>query len=128
MAEAVLRHYAGKYFDVVSAGLDPHPIHPLALKTLERANISTQGLIPKSVSQFLGKVEIDTAIIVCAKAQESCPRIYPFAREVLYWPFDDPAAATGSQEQQADVFQRVFNEIDQQVATWLTAENVPFER
>lgn len=42
---------------------------------------------------FLGKVKIDCAIGVCDPIEADCPRIFPFALNILQWPFEDPAAA-----------------------------------
>lgn len=87
MAEALLRHEAGDLFEACSAGLEPKSVHPMTLQVLKEAGISADGLYAKGTSEFLGKRSIRHAIIVCDKAQQSCPRIYPFANNTLYWPF-----------------------------------------
>ena len=43
------------------------------------------------------------------------PRVYPFANRTLYWPFDDPATASGTPEAQLAVFRRVREEIADRV-------------
>ncbi len=119
MAEAILRHEAGDRFEPCSAGLEPKPVNPLTLQVLEEAGIDTAGLRSKSTSEFLGRVSIHYAIFVCDKAQQSCPRIYPFALQSLYWPFEDPAAFQGSSMQQVAKFRAVRDQIRTQIQTWL---------
>jgi arsenate reductase len=60
------------------------------------------------------------AIIVCAQASRECPRIYPALGEVLHWPFDDPAATTGTEEAQLAEFRRVRDEIGERLRAWLS--------
>ena len=121
MAEALLRHAAGDRFQACSAGLEPKPINPLTLRVLEEAGVATDGLRSKDASEFLGRVSVHCAIFVCDKAQQSCPRIYPFALQSLYWPFEDPAAFHGSTEEKLAKFREVRDQIDHQIHVWLRA-------
>ena len=122
MAEALLRHRAGDRYEVCSAGLDPTEIHPLTLKVLAERGIDTSKLRPKSVSEFLGRAAVKQAIIVCERAQQRCPRIFPFALENLYWPFEDPAAFNGTEEQRLAKFRQVCDHINMRLEVWLKEE------
>jgi arsenate reductase len=119
MGEAILRHRAGECFEVHSAGMEPKGVNPFTLRVLEERNISTAGLSSKSTMEFLGRTRVRYAIIVCDNAQRACPRIQPFATETLFWPFDDPAAATGSESTRLAEFRRVRDEIDARITAWL---------
>ena len=96
MAEALLRHHAGDRFEVCSAGLDPTEIHPLARQVLKEIGVDTTPLHAKGLEHYLAKVSVQFAIVVCEKTQAQCPRLYPFAQQTLFWPFEDPAAFRGS--------------------------------
>jgi arsenate reductase len=61
------------------------------------------------VSEFL-QAKIETVITVCGHADEACP-IFPGQANRHHWPFDDPARATGTDEEKLAVFRRVRNEI-----------------
>ena len=122
MAEALLRKYAGDRFDACSAGMEPKGIHPLTERVLREMGIDTSPLHSKDLRTFLGKVSIQHAIVVCEKAQQTCPRFYPFALNNLYWPFDDPAAFEGSHAAQLEKFREVRDQIDQRIQTWLRDE------
>jgi arsenate reductase len=123
MAEAILRRHADDRFEACSAGLRPRSeIHPLTLRVLNEVGLDTEGLCTKAVEIYLAKVPVQHAVIVCEKAQESCPRIYPFAMETLYWPFEDPAAFEGSEEERLEKFRDVRDAIDERITTWLDTE------
>lgn len=119
MAEALLRKLAGDRFDVASVGLDPTEVHPLTHHVLAEVGIDTSGLTAKGAKEFLGKVSVRHAIIVCAQAEARCPRVFPFTLEVLSWPFDDPTRTEGSPELRLARFRRVRDEIEGRLREWL---------
>ncbi len=122
MAEALLRARGGERYEALSAGMEPKGVHPFTLRVLEEIDVPTAGLESKHVSQFLGHIQVHVLIVVCDGANESCPRIFPGMRERLFWPFDDPASATGIEAERLEVFRRVRDEIDQRIRTWLATE------
>jgi len=120
MAEAILCARASNRFDTASAGMEPKGVHPLTLQVLQEAGIDTDGLHSKPSSDFLGKVTVRFAIVVCERANQHCPRIYPFATRTLYWPFDDPAAFEGSETAKLEKFREVRDQIAARIDEWLT--------
>lgn len=124
MAEALLRHHAGDRFEALSAGLDPTEIHPLTLQVLEEDGIDTKELRAEGLDRYMAKVTVQYAIVVCEKTQAQCPRLYPFAQQVLYWPFEDPAAFTGSAAEQLETFRDVRDQIDARLLAWLSEVRV----
>ncbi len=71
----------------------------------------------KSVDEFAGQ-EFDIVVTVCDHAKESCP-VFPGAKELLHWPFDDPADAVGNDEEQMKFFRRVREEIEERISRFL---------
>jgi arsenate reductase len=61
---------------------------------------------PKELKQYLGKIHFGIIITVCAKAEKTCPTI-PEASTRLYWPFEDPAAFRGTEEEKIAKFREV---------------------
>lgn len=109
LAEALWRHEAGDRYEVASAGTAPKGVHPLTLRVLEEAGISTAGLRSKHVRDVDSR-DFDLVITVCDSARESCPVLSgSFERE--HWPFEDPAAATGSEVEVLPLFRRVRDAI-----------------
>ena len=109
MAEAILRHDAGDRFEVVSAGVDPRGVHPLAIDAMSRVGIDISGATSKPVSMFLGQ-RFDYVITLCDRARSTCP-VFPGGAQTLHWGLDDPAEATGSPEERAAAFDRVLTEV-----------------
>lgn len=118
MAEALARRHGGDRFDVYSAGITPGVLNPLTVRVMEEIGVDMSGYYAKSVDEYLGKEQFAYVITVCAKAEQSCP-IFPGVTVRLHWSFDDPAAASGSDEERLLVFRRVRNEIDVKVQAWL---------
>lgn len=77
MAEAILRARRAMCMKSPVRALSPRGVHPFTLEALEEVGISGDGLRSKSSGEFLGKVSVRFAIIVCEKANAMCP---PFIR------------------------------------------------
>jgi len=118
MAEALLRRHAGGRFEVYSAGIEPSEINPLAVQVLSEIGIDASGQWAKSVELFRGKMHFDYVITVCSNAEERCP-VFADTAIRLHWPFDDPAAPQGSDEEKLAGFRRVRDRIEERIVTWL---------
>lgn len=122
MAEGILRHIAGDRFEALSAGLDPREeVHPMAIEVMKEVGIDISGQKPKPVSDFLGKETIFYIIVVCSKAHQTCPRIWPGLGDNnrYYWPLTDPSEADGTKNERLEVFRRVRNEIRAKLDDWI---------
>ena len=106
MAEALLRRHGGDRFEVSSAGTEPRGVNPLTLRVLDEAGIDASWAHSKSVNEFLGE-RFDYVITVCDQARQACP-VFPGVHESLHWGYEDPAEATGTDEERLTVFRRVF--------------------
>ena len=119
MAEGFLRAYHGDEYDVHSAGTDPKDeVHPLAVRAMAEVGIDISGQRPKSLSKYLGRAPVRHVLIVCDRANATCPRIWPFALTRDYLPFDDPAEFAGPADEAIDLFRRVRDEIAQAMRAW----------
>ena len=119
MAEALLRKHAGERFEVVSAGLEPTTVHPLTVRVLNEIGVDVSGQQAKGLDGILGKANFQLAIIVCERTQKNCPHIFPFALQRLDWPFEDPAEARGTEEEQLQKFRDVRDQIEARILDWL---------
>ena len=110
LAEGILREAAGDIITVASAGSKPAGyVHPLAIKAMSEIGIDISSHVSKHMNDFLAQ-PIHTVITVCGNADQACPT-FPGQVQRHHWPFDDPAHATGSEEEQMKVFRRVRDEI-----------------
>src|SRR5919108_2166452 len=114
MAEGLLRHIGGDRYEVHSGGSEPTAaVRPLAVRAMAERGIDISEQRPKLQTLFLD-YPLDYVITTCDEARESCP-VFPGRVEQIHWRFDDPATATGSEEDQLAVYRRVMREIDQRV-------------
>jgi len=118
MAEAFLRKYGGDQFEVHSAGLDPTVINPFTVKVLEEIGIDTSDQYAKSLETYLGKVHFSYLITVCSNAEERCP-IFPGMGTRIHWPFEDPAAFQGSDEEKTEKLREIRNQIEEKIKGWI---------
>jgi arsenate reductase len=120
MAEAFLKKYKADSFSVASAGTQPKSeVHPLAVQVMNEIGIDISDQRPKDIREFLGKAPVHHVIIVCDNANQSCPRVWPGAFSRTFIPFDDPAAAAGSESERLEVFRRVRDEIGEAMRKWI---------
>lgn len=118
IAEAWLRHMAPNRYQAISAGIREKPIHPFTHSVMAEVGVSTQGQRAKRLQEATSGREVDIAISVCSAADQNCPVWFKPA-QYLKWHFDDPAAATGSEQEVLQVFRRVRDEIKARIEAWL---------
>ena len=119
MTEALLRHFAGDHFDVYSAGLHPSEINPFTQKALQEIGLDMQGQYAKSLLEYWGgKFNFTYLIIVCDRAEQECP-LFPFSTHRLYWPFEDPSQAQGTDEEKTNTFRKVRDQIATKIREWI---------
>ncbi len=123
MAEAFLKKYAGDYFEVYSAGFQQRPIHPYTVKVMNELGYDLSGQYSKDLSQYLGKIHFGIVITVCMKDQEACPTI-PGVSTRLYWPFEDPAAFQGTEEEKLAKFREMRDKINEKIKVWLKERGI----
>jgi arsenate reductase len=110
LAEGVLRAAAGDLLSVASAGSKPAGyVHPLAIRAMAEIGLDISAHRSKHLNEFLGQ-NVETVITVCDHADQACP-VFPGQVNRHHWPFDDPAHATGTDEEKLAVFRRVRDEI-----------------
>ena len=109
MAEGLLRHDAGEYFEVQSAGIKPSSVRPEAIAVMNELRIDISGHRSKPVEEFDGQ-RFDYVITVCDGARESCP-IFCGAANRLHHNFEDPAAFNGPTQERLALFRRIRDEL-----------------
>ncbi len=93
LAEALLRHQAGEFFDVASAGTAPEGLDSRTLVALQRFGLASDGLRSKPVSEFK-RQHFDFVITLCDKAWQECANFSSMG-ELIAWDFADPKLKEG---------------------------------
>ena len=117
MAEGFLKSL-DKGLEVYSAGTRPaEKVNHFAIKAMKEIGIDISNLIPENVEKYLSE-SFDYVITVCDNAKESCPIFTGKVKKQFHIGFDDPAEATGSEEEVMPVYRRVRDEIREQFQTF----------
>lgn len=118
LGEATFNHLAPPSWRALSAGSQPTgAVHPRALALLARECICTDGLYSKSWDQLPIRPEI--IITVCSHAAgETCPAyLGPVLR--THWGVDDPAHASGSDQDIDLAFMSAYRILRHRIETLL---------
>ena len=118
MAEAWLRKLAGERFEVYSAGLEPHGINPYTITVMEELGIDMSDHSSDHLDKYKGEIDFDFLITVCGNADERCP-YFPGMGTRLHWPFEDPAAFVGPEDETLAAFRTVRDQIKEKIQAWL---------
>jgi arsenate reductase len=124
LAEALLNHLGGGRFKAFSAGSSPREHqrpNPLALETLHKAGIATDGLRSKSWDEFGGPEapRMDLVITVCDNAAgEACP-YWPGQPATAHWGYADPSAVDGGESRQREAFLQTLHLMRRRLETFV---------
>jgi arsenate reductase len=110
MAEGFLKSF-DKRLEVYSAGTRPEKeINPRTVIVMRESGIDLSTNTPDHVKKYLDDA-FDFVITVCDGAKESCPVFTGDVKQQLHIGFEDPADATGTDEEVLTVYRRVRDEI-----------------
>lgn len=118
MAEAWLRHLGGDRYEVFSAGLEAHGLNPRAVQVMREAGID----ITSHSSDVIRPEILNRAtyvVTLCGHADEHCPVISNKNVIKWHWGFDDPARATGTEEEIMIQFRAVRDAIKARITQFL---------
>lgn len=110
MAEGFLRAYGGDRVEVLSAGMEPRGLNPVAVEVMRETGIDISAHRSKAFSEELART-MDYVITVCGNAEERCPLLPPRIKR-LHWPLEDPAQARGTHQEIREVFRRSRDEVE----------------
>jgi len=116
IAEAFCNKYGEGKFIAESAGLEPGRLNPYVVRAMAEVGIDISKNEIKDVSDFYREGRYYNVVVaVCSReAAERCP-IFPGAPITLHWPFEDPAAFQGTDEEIITKVRYVRDAIEQKV-------------
>ncbi len=123
MAEGLLRAIYGYLYEVYSAGIEAKDVDPRAVFVMREIGIDISAQRSKTFHEYQDMV-FDLVVTVCDRAKQACPicstpevagpgilNEQPWAKKVIHKSFEDPARATGSDEDQLNVFRQIRDDI-----------------
>ncbi|ANE48421.1 arsenate reductase [Paenibacillus swuensis] len=114
IADGFLQQLGGHKYEVKSAGLEAHGLNPRAVETMKEAGID----ISKNTSDVIDPdllADADYIITLCGHANDNCPVVRNDKAVRWHWGFDDPAKATGTEEEIKNQFRTVRDSIKKRI-------------
>ncbi len=96
-----------------SAGIEAHGKNPRAIAVMQESGVDISGQESTRVTDDM-LAQAGLVVTVCGHADEYCPQLPPGTRK-LHWPLDDPAKATGNEDDIMNVFRATRDEVRQRV-------------
>jgi len=122
MAEAIMNHKGAPHFTAYSAGSHPAGfVRPEAVRQIEAARLSTEGLHSKSWNEFSkpNAPPLSFVFTVCDNAaKEVCP-FWPGQPLTAHWGIPDPAAVQVTVEEIERAFKTAFAALDRRISLFL---------
>lgn len=109
MMQGYLNHFGNEKIKAYSAGIETHGVNPRAIKVLAEDGVDISHHTSNHVDEYRG-VNFDYLITVCDHAKENCPW-FPTDAEKLHHSFNDPAKATGTEDEILAEFRKVRDEV-----------------
>jgi arsenate reductase len=112
IAEGWARALKGDLIEPYSAGTEPKPVDPRAVKVMAEVGIDISRAASKNVGDLM-RVPFDYVVTVCSDANENCP-FFPGPAKKVHVGFDDPprlAAGAKTEEDALAHYRLVRDEI-----------------
>jgi arsenate reductase len=114
MADGFLKTLGNNKYEVKSAGLEAHGLNPRAVQVMKEAGVDISTHTSDVIDpEILNRA--DYVITLCGHADEHCPVISNKNVVKWHWGFDDPAKATGTEEEIMAKFREVRDSIKQRI-------------
>lgn len=120
MADGWAQKLLPEDWKVYSAGIETHGVNPNAIKAMNEVGIDITHHTSDLISQdILNKATL--VVTLCGDAADKCPMTPPGVRRE-HWGFEDPAKATGTEEEKWAVFQQVRDAIGARIQQFVNEE------
>ena len=113
IAEALVEQISAGSVDAASAGVNPKPLHPNAIRVLRSYGLDISGRRTKHLDEFRTQ-RFDAVITLCDRVREVCPA-FPARPELAHWSLPDPALEGPTARASYPAFERTAAELDTRI-------------
>ena len=113
MAEGWANHLGQGWVEAMSAGIEAHGKNPRAIAVMREAGVDISHQESTRVTPEM-LAQADLVVTVCGHADEHCPALPPGVRK-QHWPLEDPAKATGTEDEILARFRATRDEVRSRV-------------
>jgi ArsR family transcriptional regulator, arsenate/arsenite/antimonite-responsive transcriptional repressor / arsenate reductase (thioredoxin) len=120
MAEALANARSGGVLRAYSAGSQPKPLHPNALRVMrEEHGLDLTAHVSKHLDVFVDR-RFDWVISLCDRVREVCPQ-FPGHPETIHWSIANPAEGEADDDATYPLFQQTAAELATRIGFLLAA-------
>ena len=109
MAEGWANHLGSEWIEARSAGIEAHGKNPRAIAVMREAGVDISHQESTRVTPEM-LAWPDLVVTVCGHADEHCPVLPPGVQK-KHWPLEDPAKATGTEDEIMAKFRATRDEV-----------------
>jgi ArsR family transcriptional regulator, arsenate/arsenite/antimonite-responsive transcriptional repressor / arsenate reductase (thioredoxin) len=114
IAEALLERMSDGTVAAASAGSHPKPLHPNAVRVLQKRGVDISANRTKHLDEFLSR-RFDLVITLCDRVREVCPE-FPSHPQLVHWSVPDPALEGPSDRASYPAFERTATELETRIS------------
>lgn len=109
MAEGWANYLGQDWIEATSAGIEAHGKNPRAIAVMREAGVDISRQESTRVTPAMLE-QADLVVTVCGHADENCPAL-PTGVQKKHWALEDPAKATGTEDEIMAKFRATRDEI-----------------
>jgi arsenate reductase len=118
IADGFLKQLGGDQYEVQSAGLEAHGLNARAVQVMNEAGVDIRSHTSDVIDPEILK-NADYIITLCGHANDNCPVVHNDKAHRWHWGFDDPAKATGTEEDIMAKFREVRDAIKDRIGQFV---------
>lgn len=126
IAEALLQQQSEGTVEAASAGSNPKPLHPNAVRVMKQRGIDISTHRTKHLDEFVSQ-RFDFVITLCDRVREVCPE-FAAHPDLVHWSIPDPALEGSTERASYPAFERTASELETRIHFLLAAINEPSTR
>lgn len=121
IAEALIARMSHGVIDASSAGSNPKPLHPNAVRVMRKRGIDISRHRTKHLDEFVGQ-RLDLVVTLCDRVREVCPD-FPRQPRLVHWSIPDPSLAGATDRASYPAFERTAAELETRIGFLLWQMN-----
>ena len=114
IAEGLIEQMSAGAIDARSAGSDPKPVHPNAVRVLRTRGIDISANRTKHFDEFSSE-RFDEVITLCDRVRQVCPR-FPSHPDLVHWSIPNPALEGSTDRATYPAFVRTADELTTRIS------------
>ncbi|MGZ6887920.1 MAG: arsenate reductase/protein-tyrosine-phosphatase family protein [Acidimicrobiia bacterium] len=113
IAEALVQQLSDGEVDAASAGSNPKPLHPNAVRVMKRRGVDISGNRTKHLDELTSQ-RFDLVITLCDRVREVCPE-FPAHPRLVHWSIADPVLEGSTNRASSPAFERTASELETRI-------------